>query len=61
MKGSQALAFISGRDFVIPDDVQYLAPFVFSHRMILKSEAKYQGASTEDDRRKYYCEDACSR
>lgn len=30
LKASQALAFISGRDFVLPDDVQYLAPFVFA-------------------------------
>lgn len=43
IKASQALAFISGRDFVLPDDVQYLAPFVFCHRLILKSEAKYNG------------------
>ncbi|WP_144461269.1 AAA family ATPase [Siminovitchia fortis] len=43
LKASQALAFISGRDFVLPDDVQYLAPFVFCHRLILKSEAKYNG------------------
>ncbi|HEY4552637.1 MAG TPA: MoxR family ATPase [Bacillaceae bacterium] len=48
MKSSQALAFMSGRDYVIPDDVQYLAPFVFSHRIILKSEAKYQGAAAEE-------------
>ncbi|WP_249313334.1 AAA family ATPase [Lederbergia citrea] len=47
MKAAQALAFISGRDFVIPDDIQYLAPYVFTHRIILKSEAKYQGASLE--------------
>lgn len=47
MKASQALAFLSGRDYVIPDDIQYLMPFVFSHRMILKADAKYQGITTE--------------
>ncbi|MCR2823717.1 AAA family ATPase [Lederbergia panacisoli] len=47
MKASQALAFLSGRDYVIPDDIQYLTPFVFSHRMILKADAKYQGITTE--------------
>ena len=31
-----------------PDDVQYLAPFVFGHRMILRPEAKYEGISTEE-------------
>ncbi|WP_121613816.1 AAA family ATPase [Mesobacillus foraminis] len=48
MKASQALAFMSGRDFVIPDDVQYLAPFVFAHRIILKSEARFEGIEAEE-------------
>jgi MoxR-like ATPase len=48
MKTAQALAFIKGRDYVLPDDIQYLAPFVFSHRIILKSESRYEGISTED-------------
>ncbi|MBS4202457.1 MoxR family ATPase [Bacillus sp. FJAT-49732] len=47
MKASQSLAFLSGRDYVIPDDIQYLTPFVFSHRLILKPDAKYQGITTE--------------
>lgn len=33
-KASQALAFLRGRDYVIPDDVKYLALHVFSHRLI---------------------------
>lgn len=48
MKAAQAYAFIYGRDFVLPDDVQYLAPFVFSHRIILKSEARFEGLTAED-------------
>ncbi len=48
MKAAQALAYIRGRDFVLPDDIQYLAPFVFSHRIILKSESRYEGISTEE-------------
>lgn len=48
MKASQAHAFLKGRDYVTPDDVQYLAPFVFSHRMILRSEAKYEGITAEE-------------
>jgi MoxR-like ATPase len=47
MKSAQAYAFLNGRDYVLPDDVQYLAPAVFSHRIILKSEAKYEGMTTE--------------
>lgn len=48
MKASQALAYMQGRDFVLPDDIQYLAPKVFSHRIILKSEAKFEGISAEE-------------
>lgn len=48
MKAAQAYAFIYGRDYVIPDDIQYLAPFVFAHRLILKSEAKFEGLHAED-------------
>lgn len=47
MKAAQALAFMRERDFVIPDDIQYLAPFVFTHRIILRSEATYDGFSAE--------------
>jgi len=49
MKASQALAMLRGRDFVTPDDVQYLAPFVFSHRMMLRSEARYDGGITPEE------------
>ena len=48
MKASQALAMLRGREFVTPDDVQYLAPFVFSHRMMLRSEARYDGITPEE-------------
>ena len=48
MKVAQAYAFMYDRDYVLPDDVQYLAPFVLSHRIILKSEAKFEGISAEE-------------
>jgi MoxR-like ATPase len=47
MKASQAYAFIHGRDYVLPDDVQYLAKYVLPHRIILKSEAKFEGMTAE--------------
>lgn len=47
MKASQAYAFMQGRDYVKPDDVQYLAPYVFSHRLILEAEARYEGVASE--------------
>ncbi|NEQ22315.1 MAG: MoxR family ATPase [Microcoleus sp. SIO2G3] len=31
---AQALAFLDGREYVIPDDVKYLAPHVLAHRLI---------------------------
>ncbi len=34
---AQALAFLEGRDYVIPDDVKFLAPYVLSHRLIASS------------------------
>jgi len=48
MRASKAYAKMLDRDFVKPDDVQYLAPFVFGHRMILKPEARYEGVTVEE-------------
>ncbi|MFL6554888.1 MAG: AAA family ATPase [Bacillus sp. (in: firmicutes)] len=48
MKAAQAYAYMYGRDYVLPDDIQYLARFVLSHRIILKSEAKFEGISAEE-------------
>lgn len=48
MKAAKAYAFINGRNFVLPDDIQFLAPFVLSHRIILTSEAKFEGKTLED-------------
>jgi len=31
---AQALAFLDGREYAIPDDVKYLAPHVLAHRLI---------------------------
>lgn len=47
MRAAQSYAFMKGRDYVIPDDVQYLAKFVFGHRLILKPEARYEGVTEE--------------
>lgn len=33
-RATQALAFLEGRDYVIPDDVKFLVPHVLCHRLI---------------------------
>jgi len=48
MKAAQAYAFMYGRDYVLPDDIQYLAPAVFAHRIILKSEVKFDGITADE-------------
>jgi len=47
MKAAKAYAFIHGRDYVTPDEVKYLAPYVLSHRIILNSQAKFEGLTRE--------------
>jgi len=41
MHAAKAYAYIAGRDYVLPDDVKYLAPHVLCHRLILAPEARY--------------------
>lgn len=48
MKTAQACAFLNDRDFVIPDDVKYVAPYVIAHRLVLTSEAKFSGFQPEE-------------
>ena len=48
VKASQAKAFLDGRDFVKPDDVKAVAPFVLTHRINLTSEAKIAKENKDD-------------
>lgn len=48
IKSAKALAAIRGRDFVTPDDIQYVAVHVLNHRLILTPEAEMEGYSSED-------------
>ncbi|MFP4661242.1 MAG: AAA family ATPase [Halanaerobiales bacterium] len=48
MKASQAYALIRGRDFVLPDDIKYLFPYVISHRLILAYDSEYSGVKKEE-------------
>ncbi len=42
-RGSRALAAIRGRDYVLPDDVKTLTPYVLAHRAILSSQSRLRG------------------
>ncbi|KEO81528.1 AAA family ATPase [Tumebacillus flagellatus] len=46
-RASQALAFVLGRNYVVPDDVKQLVPVTLGHRIILKSEARLGGQSVD--------------
>lgn len=47
MKAGQALAALRQRDFVLPDDIKYLAPPVLGHRLILKDAEELRGVTSE--------------
>lgn len=47
-KGCRALAYIKGRDYVVPDDVKSLALPVLSHRVRVKPEYLVEGVRAED-------------
>lgn len=40
---SQALSLFEGRDFVLPETIQSLAPGVIGHRLVLDADAHYAG------------------
>ncbi|MBI2887076.1 MAG: MoxR family ATPase [Chloroflexi bacterium] len=42
-KGARALAFLSGREYVIPDDVKRLAVPALEHRLVIRPEAGSDG------------------
>jgi MoxR-like ATPase len=47
-KCAQALAAIRGREYVLPDDVKLLAPYVLSHRIIISPATRLRGRQTAD-------------
>jgi MoxR-like ATPase len=46
-RGARALAAIRGRDYVLPDDIKRLAPFILAHRAILSSQSRLRGRDAE--------------
>ena len=45
---AQALAALSGRSFVLPDDVKRLAPAVLTHRLITSAQSRLRGKAASD-------------
>ncbi len=43
IEGARALAYLRGRDYVLPEDVADLAPDVLRHRLVLTYEALAEG------------------
>ena len=44
---AKAAAFAARRDYVLPQDVQEMAPYVFSHRLMLSAKARLNELSAE--------------
>jgi MoxR-like ATPase len=47
-KACQALAMVSGRDFVIPEDIKRLAGPVLSHRIVMKDRREMRGDASAE-------------
>lgn len=45
---SQAWAFISKRDYLLPEDILYVAPFVLSHRLTLSQNTRMEKKPNRD-------------
>lgn len=48
IRSAKATAAIRGRDFVTPEDIQFVAVHVLNHRLILTPEAEMEGVRIED-------------
>ncbi len=47
VRAAQACALLSGRDYIIPDDIRRMALPVLTHRLILTPEARMKGVRAE--------------
>ena len=45
---AQATAYIDGRDYVVPDDIQRMIVPVMAHRIILSQETKFSNTVADD-------------
>ncbi len=47
-QASQAWAAIHERDYILPDDVKFLAPHVLTHRLMISPQAQLRGRKMEE-------------
>ncbi|MBO8163996.1 MAG: MoxR family ATPase [Brevibacillus sp.] len=47
VRSSQAIAYLKGRSYVLPDDVKRVVPALFAHRIVLTMEAELHVAENE--------------
>ena len=48
LKAAKSYAYVSGRDYVVPDDVKFVMPAVLSHRLMLSPKGKSAFGSAEE-------------
>lgn len=46
-RAGQAMAAMQGRDYVLPDDVKFLAEYVLAHRMVVQPAARLRSLSAD--------------
>jgi MoxR-like ATPase len=47
-RGARAIAWLGGRDYVSPEDVQAIAPDALRHRLLLDYTAQARGTTAQD-------------
>jgi len=47
-RGAQALAAVRGREYVLPDDVKLLVPYVLTHRIMISATTRLRGRRAEE-------------
>lgn len=47
-RAARARAFIRGRDYILPDDIQEMAVLVLPHRLLMNSDARMKGMTAEE-------------
>jgi MoxR-like ATPase len=47
LAAAKTFAALQGRDFVTPDDIKFIVPSVFRHRILLKPEAEIEGLDAD--------------